>query len=217
MDAERWTRPSARGTMDVVIGATAVSKTVVSSKHDRDCSLSAYMDLPIDQFTRIRFPNNARMERIDAEHFALRVPALTIFNVGLRPVIIAKVRKLDDGVMIEAKESKIEQIGELDLAKGFDINTMTSSAIKVVLKRLEDRRGLRHQLQASTEINVWVDPPPMMRAMIPKPLMAHTASTVLQNSLILVQGTLLQGLAQDYNRWAADDDYRRACQEAYQS
>eukprot|EP00961_Rhodomonas_salina_P224888 3040251-Rhodomonas_salina.1 len=132
----------------------------------------------------------------------VQVPALTIFNVGLRPVIIAKVRKLDDGVMIEAKESKIEQIGELDLAKGFDINTMTSSAIKVwlpeasplydavlllspalrryqvVLKRLEDRRGLRHQLQARCTVSAMHTP---SAAQI-KPLLATLITILLPSS-----------------------------------
>lgn len=68
--------------------------------------------------------------------------------------------------------------------------------------------GLRSKLVAQSEVNVWVDPPPIFRAMFPKRLMYETGNSVLRTTLNMLQNTFLQGLARDYERWATDKAYR---------
>jgi len=169
------------------------------------------MALPVDQYVLIPLPNNAKLEKLDEEHFALRVPEIQIFNVWLRPYVVSTVQVTEEGVLIEAQEAKIEGSPEVDR---LELNSKTAFSIKVVLKGQEDPRGLRSMLVATTEVNVWVDPPPIFRAMFPKRLMYETGNSVLRTSLNLLQNTFLQGLARDYNRWAVDQAYRHSRQNA---
>lgn len=205
IDSATWTRPSARGKMDVVIGAKATASQPVAPKHDEGCGLSAYMALPTDQYVLIPLPNKAKLEKLDEGHFALRVPEIQIFNVWLRPYVVATVQVTEDGVIIEAQEAKIEGSPEVDR---LELNSKTAFSIKVVLKGIEDPRGLRSKLVAQSEVNVWVDPPPIFRAMFPKRLMYETGNSVLRTTLNMLQNTFLQGLARDYERWATDKAYR---------
>ncbi|EKX37995.1 hypothetical protein GUITHDRAFT_115755 [Guillardia theta CCMP2712] len=200
-----WVRPSPRGRKDIVFGAKVVSNIAVSPKHDEGCSLGNYMKLPVDQYVLIPLPNKARLEKKDEHHFALRVPELQIFNVWLRPYVVATVDITEEGVTISAKECKLEgspEVQRLDLNSKFDFE------IKVLLQAREDVRGLRSMIVARSEVYVWVDPPQIFRVMFPKPLMLETGNSVLKTTLNLLQTTFLKGLAQDYNRWAQDQAYR---------
>eukprot|EP00960_Hanusia_phi_P037960 753216-Hanusia_phi.AAC.6 len=92
-----WVRPSPRERKDIVFGAKVISNVAVSPKHDED------------QYVLIPLPNKARLEKKDDHHFALRVvPELQIFNVWLRPYVVATVDITEEGVTISAKECKLE-------------------------------------------------------------------------------------------------------------
>jgi hypothetical protein len=68
-----------------------------------------------------------------------------------------------------------------------DINSKYELSIKVVLTSKEDATGLRHFMVGKSEINVWVDPPQIFRALFPKPMMEETGNAVLRASLNRLQ------------------------------
>lgn len=58
-----------------------------------------------------------------------------------------------------------------------------------------------------TDIGVGVDPPGAF-AVLPRSLTQRVGDTVLGTTLKVLQKVFIDGLAKDYERWAADDDYR---------
>jgi hypothetical protein len=58
-----------------------------------------------------------------------------------------------------------------------------------------------------TDIGVGVDPPGAF-AVLPRSLTQRVGDTVLGTTLKVLQKVFIDGLAKDYERWAADEDYR---------
>ena len=68
-----------------------------------------------------------------------------------------------------------------------DINSKYEVSIKIVLSTKEDATGLRSFIVGKSEINVWVDPPQIFRALFPKQMMEETGNAVLRASLNRLQ------------------------------
>jgi len=58
-----------------------------------------------------------------------------------------------------------------------------------------------------TDIGVGVDPPGPF-AVLPRSLTQRVGDAVLSTTLKVLQGYFIDGLAKDYERWAADEEYR---------
>jgi hypothetical protein len=103
-----------------------------SLAHDESCSLSAYMQLPVDQYICIQMPLNATLERmgdLDSNKFNLTVPPVRFFNLVVSPMLICTVKQTDHSVNIESTECVLRGSPYVEGLNGcfrFTVNTIFS-------------------------------------------------------------------------------------------
>jgi len=172
------------------------------------------MQLPASQYACVPMPLNSSLDRIrgTTDQFRLCVPPMQLKSPGVpgvevRPVVMARVTVEPDQVVIFSdscilKGSKIiEDIG---------INDFFDFTINIYLT-WKNEMGDR-LITARAEIDVDLDPPGPF-ALVPKNIIEAVGNRALSIALDALLKDFMWNLGLDFDRWAADENYRKEREE----
>ena len=157
--------------------------------------------------------------------FELVVPTITFFKMSLQPVVYASVYPQENRVVISSSRcilrgSSFIEKTQLNDRFDFCVNTTltwndTISDIylsqnnnqHIDVNEDENNMNMRCSITAETCIKVDVNVPRPFKS-IPKRIIERTGNAAMNLSLRYIQANFVENLAEDYNKWATDNEYR---------
>jgi hypothetical protein len=196
--------------------------------------LEEYMQLPAAQYTCVPMPMNSSLQRVygSEDEFILDVPEVSFKlprgNVDIRPQVRARVQVEPDRVVIQSISCTISGS---PLVEKLKLNERYEFDVRVILTWEQNERAhddidydddieeinndadaqeptiLQDAIRALAEIEVDVYPPSRFKV-IPRRLLARAGNMAVSYVLGLLLDNFLEGLGEDYERWAMDHAYR---------
>jgi len=166
-------------------------------------SLSTYMQLPVEQYFVLDADS---IKPIADERFSLQVPQITLFDLGVAPLVEVKVTTRENGVELVAGQCKLNgspRVERLDLDTRFCMSWVTD------LKWEAGGAGGMGSIYADARLDVWCEQVPPFNLM-PRPVLEGTCNAVLSATSSLLLPVFLRRLAADYQKWATDANYRES-------
>ena len=157
--------------------------------------------------------------------FELVVPTITFFKMSLQPVVYASVYPQENRVVISSSKcilrgSSFIEKTQLNDRFDFSVNTTLTwndTMSDIYLSQNNNQNGdvnedenhmnMRCSITAETCIKVDVDVPRPFSS-IPKRIIERTGNAAMNLSLRYIQANFVENLAEDYNKWATDNEYR---------
>eukprot|EP00316_Scyphosphaera_apsteinii_P012948 CAMPEP_0119315288 /NCGR_PEP_ID=MMETSP1333-20130426/35184_1 /TAXON_ID=418940 /ORGANISM="Scyphosphaera apsteinii, Strain RCC1455" /LENGTH=228 /DNA_ID=CAMNT_0007320599 /DNA_START=228 /DNA_END=914 /DNA_ORIENTATION=+ len=179
------------------------------------CSLSGYMQLPVEQYCGIELPMQAKLTpasevwptRSGSNEFALRVPPLRFSIPGVplvvEPLVFALVQTRPDCVQISSDECTLSGSPFMESLR---LNERFTFRVRTQLTWDDSETPA---MRADTRIEADVETPSLF-ALVPRNLLERIAASAMSLVLHQLQSTFLRNLAADYARWATDESYREA-------
>ena len=167
--------------------------------YNGDVSLTAYMQLPLEQYF-VLDPNQIKF--IEANRFLLTVPRQTFFSLWLEPEVEISVVNLGQKIVLQAERCRIKGS---DLVENMQLDSRF--ALRFVTELTWQSDGQVGYIDAKLNSSVWCEVIPPFNLM-PREILVSSCNVVM-NALV---GSLLpmfcSRLAKDYDKWATNAQYR---------
>ncbi len=190
------------GANDVIIDVKSEFQTNAILKTDGSgVSLSDYMKLPVEQYVCIKMPLNSTLERLEGSLFNLTVPPVGFFHLEVSPMLKCKVSQDEDSVVIKSNDCTLSgspYVVGLNGCYNFNVETRF---------RWEDSKDSK-VLKSNSHIYVEVDPPKPFK-FFPRKVLSSTGHVAMGIALKQIENAFVKSLAEDYARWANDEEYRK--------
>lgn len=216
-----------------VDGKSSVYVHPTSNAVTNNVTLTNYMRLPVEQYVLIPMPLGSSLTRVDEIEtynqqsafgdinsdetlFELVVPTIKFFNLSLQPVVYATVQPQLNQVVISSNKCILHGspfIEKVKLNDRFVFNvqctlTWEDSASELNTQQMQTTTiSDTCSISAETIIDVDVNVPRPFNS-IPKPILQRTGNAAMKLSMKYIQGSFLQNLARDYEKWSNDEEYR---------
>lgn len=154
------------------------------------------------------------------EWFKLEVPTITFFNLSLQPVVYATVQPQSNQVVISSNKCLLHGSPFIEKVK---LNDRFIFDVKCTLTWRDDLQTQKSRskkepnnaelyglctITAETIIDVDVNVPRPFSS-LHRPFVQKTGNAAMKLSMKYIQRNFVKSLAEDYERWASDDEYRR--------
>lgn len=215
----------------VAVGGKATS-SIVPPPHalSQNVTLTNYMRLPVQQYTLIPMPLGSSLKinggkddilLSDETEFELVVPTIHFFKLSLQPVVYASVQPQENRVVISSNNCILrgsDFIERVQLNERFDFSVTTTLTWEDALHSEQPDLSQDSNngdtsimdccsITAETSIDVNVDVPRPFNT-IPKMILQRTGNAAVKLSLKYIAGNFVNNLANDYNKWATELEYR---------
>ena len=175
-------------------------------QQEEGLDLETYMTLPVEQYVLVPMPLNAKLSRQD-DAFLLTVPPLQFFSLKVQPLVTAQVQLTPNQVTITSTQCRLQSPdhSESSYLERVQLNDRFQFCATTTLTW----NTTEHCIFADTHIQVDVDPPPPF-GKLPRRLLETTGNAAMRISMNYIIQSFLRGLAQDYQKWAHNSEYRQA-------
>lgn len=176
-------------------------ESACTTNYDKDATLTRYMMLPVEHFVFVEMPMQSTLNKNEGEEtFTLTTPPIRFFQLDVSPVILCKIFRQGDSVVIQSVKCLLKGGPTVDKLNGcFNIDVCTT----LTWTDTDSKKTI----QSRSKIDAVIDPPAPFK---------YLGATVLQKSGTMamnlavkqIENAFVGSLTKDYEQWATSNAFR---------